>query len=491
MKNIKLSLLALIATCLLLIACKNNKVSNAEMTEMPVTTSSLDAEKAFAEGLTLLDLGNRILARNAFTEALRTDKNFGMAYLMRAETATSAKEYGDDLAMGKDNVGNASKWEKWYAEAMATTLTGNREKRLEFFQKIATEYPMAARAQAELGFEYGADLQVEKARESFAKAISLNPKWVGGYSGMANSCLFDKPIDLKKAEENALKMVEISPLSSGMHIVLGDVYRARNDFAKARDAYTKAVEMDDKNPAGYYKLGHTNTYLGNFEEARKNYADAGAKDIRKGGSILYTAYTWLYANDAKAATKYIMDQMAAVPDMNTSEKNSCLNTIAEIALHYNDAAMLTTAVNLINPLNDQINRDLGNSAEIRIYGAVDSLHWQSMLAMVNKNYNMARAEVENMKKRLDPITDKRKLEGYEHDMGLIELKQNNFNEAISHFTKANRNDMYNKYCLALAYEGAGNKAAADALYREVAAYNFNETGNALIRNEVKKKLEGI
>lgn len=490
MKNFKAILFICLLCGFISTGC-GSLVANDELTEMPITTGSLDADKAFREGMQLLDLNNRILARKAFTEALRTDDKFGMAYLMRANTATSAKEFADDLEAGKKNVGKASKWEKWYADAMATNLTGERAKRLEIMEKLALEYPKVARAQVELGNEYAANLQTDKAREAYMKAVALNPEWVGGYSALANSYLFDNPIDLQKAETNALKLVELYPISSGMHIILGDCYRAQDDLAKARAAYYKAVEMDTDNPISYYKLGHANSYLGNFEEARKNYAAAGEHDVRKAGSILYAAYTWLYSGDPAMATKFIMDHVASEPDMNASEKNACLNTIAEIATHSNDAATLKKAVDMINPLNEQINRDLGNTAEIRIYGSADSLHWQAMLAMVGGNHSAAMTHLEAMKKTLEPIDDKRKLEGYEHDMGLLEMRKGNYSAAVSHFEKANPNDMYNRYCLAKANEAAGNKDKATALYREVAAYNFNDVGNALMRNEVKKKLAGV
>jgi hypothetical protein len=42
--------------------------------------------------------------------------------------------------------------------------------------------------------------------------------------------------------------------------------------------------------------------------------------------------------------------------------------------------------------------------------------------------------------------------------------------------------------LAKANEAAGSKDKATAGYKEVAAYNFNDIGNALVRSEVKKKL---
>jgi hypothetical protein len=49
-------------------------------------------------------------------------------------------------------------------------------------------------------------------------------------------------------------------------------------------------------------------------------------------------------------------------------------------------------------------------------------------------------------------------------------------------------NVYDKYWLAKAYEAAGKKEKASAIYKELANYNFNNTGYALIRNEVQKKM---
>ena len=73
-------------------------------------------------------------------------------------------------------------------------------------------------------------------------------------------------------------------------------------------------------------------------------------------------------------------------------------------------------------------------------------------------------------------------------MGYICMKEKKYADAVSHFEKANPNDIYNKYWLAMANEAAGNKDKAMSLFKEVAAYNFNDVGNALVRNEVKKKV---
>ena len=143
---------------------------------------------------------------------------------------------------------------------------------------------------------------------------------------------------------------------------------------------------------------------------------------------------------------------------------------------------------MLSKLSDQITIDLGNTTEVKIFGKADSIHWQAMIAFAEGKFDDAKAKEEAMKTVLDPIKDDRKLEGYHADMGLISMKQKNYGDAISHFEKADPNSIYYRYMLGKANEGAGNKDKSQALYKEVAAYNFNGVDNALVRNEVKKIL---
>ncbi len=492
MKKLKIFLFPFLFIAFVLSSCNtttsSEKTSETKITDIPVSTKSADASASFKEGMTLSDMGDGLKARTAFSKAIEQDPKFGMAYLMRAGSSTTAKEFADDVAKGKANIDSASSWEKMYADYMETNLNGDRNKGLEIMQKIASDYPDAARAQVNLGFAYIGNNQFDKARECFNKAVQMDPKWIGGYSALSNSYLFNDPKDLKKGEENALKLVEMAPKSAGAAIALGDCYRAQNDMQKAKDAYTKAVALDTNAPEGYYKLGHANTYLGNMDEARKNYADGGMHDINKLASMSNTANTWLYAGDTKASEKYLMDQYAASANMDASQKSGFLTSVATIAIHNNDGATLKNVVAMMMPLSKQVTMDLGNTAETKIFEKADSLHWQAMIAIVDGKFDQAKSILEAMKTALDPIKDPRKLEGYEYDMGMLSMKQKSYAEAVTHFEKADPTPIYNKYMLAKANEAAGNKDKAMTEYKEVAAYNFNDIGNALVRSEVKKKL---
>ena len=448
---------------------------------------------AFETGLAASDLGDVSKARKSFTRAIELDSSFGAAYLMRVNTATTAKEYADDIAAGRAHVDSTSGWAKMYGEYLSTNLTGDRNKGITILEKIASDYPKAARAQVDLGFAYAGNNQLDKARICFRKAAEINPKSTAAYSAMVNDYLFNDPKDLKKAEASAIKLVEMAPASAGAQVILGDCYRAQNDFAKAKEAYTKAISLDSSAAEAYYKAGHANTYLGKLDEARKNYTDAGQRDISKSYSILNIAYTYLYGNDPKTAVKVLMDGAAKLGAVNSStsklasEKNNCLTTAANIAEHYNDATQLKQLVPAIMPLSSQFYRDLG-TAEGKIFEQAENLGWQTRIAIAEGNLDEAKAKAAEMKAAVAPLNDSRKEEDYYYLIGVIALKEKKYADAIANLEKGDRNRIYIKYLLAKANEAAGNKDKAAALYKEVASYNFNDVGNALVRNEVAKKV---
>jgi tetratricopeptide (TPR) repeat protein len=268
--SIGLSVTSLIALGMLA-GCSMSK--KEKMTEIPATTQSKEALASFRQGLTFMDQGDGQKARTYFMKAIEQDPKMAIAYIFKSGTDFTNKEFADDMGKAKANLEGVTDWEKWYYDYTATFLNSDWNKRLQITQQIATAFPDAARPQVDLGFTYSNGKDEAKARECFQKAIALDPKWVGGYNALVTSYLFVDPKDPKKSEENALKVVELAPSSPGAEIALGDSYRAQNSLEKARDSYSKAIELDPTLSEAYYKKGHANTFLGNFDEARQNYMD--------------------------------------------------------------------------------------------------------------------------------------------------------------------------------------------------------------------------
>jgi len=488
--NIYLSLAGIIVAAMIA-GCGENKP--AKITDVPASTQSKEAEASFRQGLVYMDQGDGQKARADFSKAIELDPKLAIAYIFRSGNAQTAKEFADDVNKAKTNLEGASDFEKMYVEYYETFLTSDWNKRLQIIQKMASTYPDAARPQVELGFTYAGGNDHIKARECFVKAVSIDSAWVGGYGALFTSYLFNDPKDFAKAEQYAMKVVQLAPSSPGAEIGLGDCYRAQKNLEKARDAYAKAISLDTNQSEAYYKKGHANTFLGNLEEARKDYMNGSRHDESKVGALQFIAYTYLYAGDPKTALTWLSDQAAKMDASSDSKnngynaKNMVLSDCANIAMFNNDAAKFQEFIAMNEPLNDRVAQDIGTT-EAKLTTKAGMLRNQALLAAMQGNNDLAKAKAEEMKSTVEPLTDPTKLEGYETVLGYIAMKQKHYTEAITHLEKSAQNSLLSKYWLAMAYEGAGNKDKAKALYNEIADNNFNGLEYALIRNEVKKKV---
>src|SRR5205809_12272 len=117
-----MAILFLPAVVFLISSCNNSEEKKEKadekqeekITDLPASTKSKDALASFQEGLAAFDLNDGKKARAAFNKAIEQDPGFGIAYLYRANTATSAKEYADNINTGKSKMDSASNWEKMY-----------------------------------------------------------------------------------------------------------------------------------------------------------------------------------------------------------------------------------------------------------------------------------------------------------------------------------------------------------------------------------------
>jgi len=489
MKKISCTLLAAL---FLFFGSTSTLAQEKKNSDFLLTTSSNEAKSAFSEGLQLNDLGDNQKARAAFEKAIQQDPQMAIAYLYLALLAPTPQEFGENLNKAKERLNGANDWEKLFYDYTETFLTDDANKRLSTAQKMVSLFPKNARAYAMLGDAYTNRNDFTHARQNYQKAVSIESSWPGGYSALANSYLFQDPRDFKKAELNATKITQLAPNNAGSFILLGDTYRAQNDLQKAHDAYSKAVLLNPESATALIKRGHALTYLGEFEKARADYQHASEIDVVPTTGLQYAAMTYLYEGEPQKALTALLDDAEKMGAMNkaaqaTAAKFQLLTTAAQIAFHLGDAQKLQTIVEALQPLSDEIDNSLG-APEAKMSGQANMLFWQGAVKALNNDLAGATGKANEMKTVLEPIQNSRKLETYEALMGFISYQQKDYANAISHFQKTDMLDMYNKYWLAKAYEAAGQKDKAMAIYKDIANYNFNNIGYALVRNEVRKKM---
>ena len=273
---------------------KDTADKTAEYKDLPITTKSEEALKHYQEGLHAMDLGEAQRARPHFDKAIELDPEFAVAYVYRSFTSRSPQEFAADVKMANEKNKDLTEAEKLMVDLDNAYMSGDAEKELSIGKTMVEKYPDVARAHITLGQAYDGMNDHIAARKHFEKAIELNPKWIGGYSALGNSYIFNEPKDFAKAEENMKMAVELMPNESRTHIALGDVYRAQDNLDKALESYNKAMELAPTDPVAFSKAGHANTYLGNYDEARANFKKSGSLSDYPAAELNFTAFTYYY-----------------------------------------------------------------------------------------------------------------------------------------------------------------------------------------------------
>src|SRR5207247_2528456 len=114
-------------------------------------------------------------------------------------------------------------------------------------------------------------------------------------------------------------------------------------------------------------------------------------------------------------------------------------------------------------------------------------HIEGRWAARRGDYRAAQTQAHRISQLLEPDANPRKLEPMHQLKGFIALYQGKYQEAAGHLRQGNPFDPYVKYQLAVATEGAGDAAQAKNLFREIADYNFNALGFALVRKDARHK----
>ena len=163
-----------------------------------------------------------------------------------------AERYGREL---KDVFSVQSEVAQQVAKALTVTLKANENERL--YQKYTTSidaYDVFLQARRTVDVP-GKD-NILRGEKLFSRVIELDPKFAGGYAGLAFNFAVQvrfqystsPSTDLARAFELAEKAVQLDRYFSWGHIALGGVYIARADADAAVNSVRQALNIE---PNGY------------------------------------------------------------------------------------------------------------------------------------------------------------------------------------------------------------------------------------------------
>lgn len=165
-------------------------------------------------------------------------------------------------------------------------------------------------AYAELGRYYRFQGEHDKAKESFKKALSIDPK---------NSSLYvelgvyyrDGEIKFDKAKEMFRRAIKIDPKNDNAYWQLGCAYRfqgdkekGKYDYEKVEEFFKKAIGLNSKNVSAYTGLGWCYSDQGKYDKAEEIFKKAITANPESG--MVYGSLATFYTEQGKyeLADKY-------------------------------------------------------------------------------------------------------------------------------------------------------------------------------------------
>jgi tetratricopeptide (TPR) repeat protein len=466
--------------------------------QIPYTTGSETARALCEEGEYLSDVGRNFQAREKFMAAVAEDPTFVRAHFDQSNVAISYKELQNCLDKADVNIESVSEGERLMVEINRTFLTNDTELGVQLAIELVHTYPNSAKAAMMLGNMQSITGDSEAARESYARALEIEPDSPGVLMAAASSHLYRKPQDFAKAEECAQKMTAAYPNEAKGFELVGDIKRAQNDLGAALEAYDLATEKDPGLVQAQLKKGHVISFLGDYGDALDAFdvAIAAAEPENKATYATYRAFTYIHAGDIDTALDVLesvadeAEAMGTPADQVKGQQVFALSNEATAALHTGRYDRAASVIGRRNHLQMEIAEEVGTDDAHRLQKA-DCRLWDGLLAAYTGELDAAVEHAERIAVLVENDANPRKLEPHHYVMGMAYLKLGDFPKAALHLRQADfENNMFIRYHLALAEEGAGKADQAATLFADVAGYNFNSVGFALLRKDAMARTTG-
>jgi len=151
----------------------------------------------------------------------------------------------------------------------------------------------------------------EKARETFARAIEIDPEFAAGYAGFADCCSYlylyweATRENLVAADSASRKAVALAPKLAEAHASRGVALSTLQNYPEAEKEFRTAIRLDPILYEAHYFYGRACLAQGKYKEAIEPFKSAAAvrpEDYQAIG-FLGIAHTGL-GNETKAAAAY-------------------------------------------------------------------------------------------------------------------------------------------------------------------------------------------
>jgi tetratricopeptide (TPR) repeat protein len=456
--------------------------------EIPITTKSDEAYRLFIQGRTMFENIRTQEARELFAKAVEKDRDFAIAHLYQAFTATSALEFQNYLQEALALAPKVSAGERMTIEATKAGADNNSVKEIQLSEELAQRFPNDKRAHYYLGAAYMGQDNDEKAIAEFNRVIGLDKDYPPVYNLLGYT--YVQISDYMKAEEAFKNYIRLLPKEANPYDSLGDLYTKIGRHQDAIAEYQQAVTLNPQFGFSQRKIGDNLVFLGRYEEGRDAYRKAKAIGTTPAGRLEDAnaiAYSYLYeGNHPQALVESEKIVQMAINEGLPERQASALLTSSDICI---EMGSLDKAAQSITECRSVVMASKLSPAT-KDHLTKGALFNEARIAAKRKDFANAIAKAEEFKSRIEVTRNPKEMEDYHALLGHISFDKGDFRMAVDHLRQANLEDPYTLYLLAVSEAKAGDAAKSGELLKKAANWNESGLSYALVRSKAMMAIKG-
>ena len=240
--------------------------------KFPVTTSSRAAARYYETGMVNFENHRWNFALRDWHEAVQLDPKFALAYTWICFTTTDPAEESESRAHAKAAMGEVTPAEQLMVKWITGAHEDNYVEGIQAMNDLLAIYPQDKRLNFLAGYWLYRQDEFERAKKPTLQALADDPKYATAYNQLGY--LYSRTGDFAKAREALEKYVQLLPDEPNPHDSYAEVLRLSGHYNEALEHYRMALKIDPTFYISQKELGETYSLMGDEEKARAEYAKA-------------------------------------------------------------------------------------------------------------------------------------------------------------------------------------------------------------------------
>jgi len=342
------------------LAAVDKNLASGDLSAMRLSTSSLAAQRSYAEGIHLARQGNHLEALKKFQAATENDASFALGQARLAETYANLGYDSDAERIARQALTLASELpshERYMVVASASRVLNDDAKAIESYEELVKLAPADSELHFNLGKLYENSAQFEEAHQHYQQVLQLDPKYVEALLAIGRTEIKrGRPQDsldyLNRALSLAIQFDHRESKATILHAV-GVAYRLLDRPDEALRHYRDSLEIKrgigdrrgiavslNESAQVQLRLGRPEDAMASYQEALKIRRDIGDKS-GVGATLMDLGNLYSDRGQHDLALKHYKESLAVQKSLGDADNEArCLHNIGTVYLakaQYDDA----------------------------------------------------------------------------------------------------------------------------------------------------------